>query len=370
MKKIWHYLLLSMTVVAMPLTSCDSDDENENPPQETKDPHDPTSDSDQVPVEAFDALEYLQGSLVVVDKNGEVVRRVYGTVLDESQPTVISVPVADYAAAEATFLGWVAPGKEATPVDGGYDYALTDADGAAQGSVSFRPATGEEGLVARMSVAPGTDLKQVSEVRFIDSDLWPENIRYSSYTKGEVYILDDYSLRWTTDETIWETLLGADTEWDFQGRDYQQMPFYCIQGNTHGEEAILIWLSPDENYAGAHPFVHHYVNPEAYKYLPTVAEAQKVLDIFNDDIRFWNKMLAEMDKRNLLWSGQYGIFSFWTTGNDEFLLNEYNSEKRLIKCLDLDQGDEDGELGRICDIEIDDYYRYRYLRIRIFPPVK
>ena len=141
--------------------------------------------------------------------------------------------------------------------------------------------------------------------------------------------------------------------------------FYCIQGNTHGEEAILIWLSPDENDVAAHPYVDDYVNPEAYKYLPTVAEAQKVLDIFNDDIRFWNKMLAEMDKRNLRWSWKYGV---WTTGNDEFLLNEYNSEKRLIKCLDLDQSDEDDELGRICDIELDDYYRYRYLRIRIFPP--
>ncbi|MBQ5694477.1 MAG: hypothetical protein IIV71_04375, partial [Bacteroidaceae bacterium] len=354
-----------MVLVAMPLTSCDDDDEPINDPSKVEDPHDPTSDADQVAVKVFDALEYLQGCLVVVDKNGEVVRNVYGTVLDESQPTVISVPVADYAAAEATFLGWVAPGKKATKVEGGYDYQLTDAHGNAQGSVSFRAATGKDGLVALMSVAPGTNLKQVSEVRFIDSDLWPENIRYSSYTKGNVYILDDYSLRWTTDVTIWETLLGAETEWDFQGRDYQQMPFYCIQGNTHGEEAILIWLSPDENDVAAHPYVDDYVNPEAYKYLPTVAEAQKVLDIFNDDIRFWNKMLAEMDKRNLRWSWKYGV---WTTGNDEFLLNEYNSEKRLIKCLDLDQNDEDDELGRICDVKLDDYYRYRYLRVRIFPP--
>lgn len=365
MKKNWIYLVLSMAVVAMPLTSCDDDDEPINDPSKVEDPHNPTSDADQVTVEAFDALEYLQGCLVVVDKNGEVVRRVYGTVLDESQPTVISVPIADYAAAEATFLSWVAPGKEATPMDGGYDYALTDADGAAQGSVSFRAATGEEGLVARMSVAPGTDLKQVSEVCFIDSDLWPENLVYTSYTKGNVYILNDYSLSWTTDVTFWDKFLGVDSTWDFQGPIYQQMPFYCIQGNTHGEDAILIWLSPDENDVAAHPYVQYYVNPEAYKYLPTVAEAQKVLDIFNDDIRFWNKMLAEMDKRNLRWSWKYGV---WTTGNDEFLLGEYNSQKRLIKCLDLDQSDEDDELGRICDIELDDDYRYRYLRIRIFPP--
>jgi hypothetical protein len=169
----------------MPLTSCDNDDDpQETPPAE--DPHNPTSDADQVAVKTFDALEYLQGCLVVVDKNGEVVRNVYGSVLDKSQPTVISVPAIDYAAAEATFLGWVAPGKKATKVEGGYDYQLTDAKGNAQGSVSFRAAKDEEGLVALMSVAPGTDLKQVSEVRFIDSDSWPENFNYSKYVKGEV----------------------------------------------------------------------------------------------------------------------------------------------------------------------------------------
>lgn len=367
MKKNWIYLLLSMAVVAMPLTSCDDDDEPINDPSKVEDPHDPTSDADQVAVKVFDALEYLQGCLVVVDKNGEVVRNVYGTVLDESQPTVISVPVADYAAAEATFLGWVAPGKKATKVEGGYDYQLTDAHGNAQGSVSFRAATGEEGLVALMSVAPGTDLKQVSEVRFIDSDSWPENFNYSKYVKGEVYILNDYSLRWTTDQTVWDNFFGADIKWDFRGRDYDLMPFYCIQGNTYGKDAILIWLSPDKDNVGAHPYVKDYVEPEAYQYLPTVAEAQKVLDIYNDDVRSWNKMLEEMDKRNLLWSSKMGI---WTTGNDEFLLGEYDSDKKLIKCLDLDQNDGDDELGRICDVKLDDYYRYRYLRIRIIPATK
>ena len=365
MKKNWIYLFLLMAIAVMPLTSCDKDDESMNDKPKVEDPHKPTSDADQVPVKAFDALEYLQGSLVVVDANNEVVRRVYGKPLDESQPTVISVPVADYAAAEETFLGWVAPDKEATKVDGGYDYTLTDAKGVAQGSVSFRAVAGEGGLLARMSVAPGTDLKQVSEVNFVDSDLWPENITYSSFVRGNVYILDDYSLRWTTDETILDNIFGVESQWDFQGRDFQKLPFYCIQSNTQGKDAILVWLSPDADNVGEHPYVDDYVDSEAYKYLPTVAEAQKVLDIFNNNLGFWNSMLAEMDKRGLKWSWKYGV---WTTGNDEFLLGEYNPETKLIKCLDLDQNDEDDELGRICDIELDDYYRYRYLRIRIFPP--
>ena len=55
---------------------------------------------------------------------------------------------------------------------------------------------------------------------------------------------------------------------------------------------------------------------------------------------------------------------------DEFLLGEYDSKTKLIKCLDLDQNDGDGELGRICDVKLNDYYRYRYLRIRIIPATK
>ena len=95
MKKNWIYLFLLMAIAVMPLTSCDKDDESMNDKPKVEDPHDPTSDADQVPIKAYDALEYLQGSLVVVDANNEVVRRVYGKPLDESQPTVISVPVAD-----------------------------------------------------------------------------------------------------------------------------------------------------------------------------------------------------------------------------------------------------------------------------------
>ena len=131
MKKNWIYLFLSMAIVA-PLTSCSNDDDE---PKPVVGQHDPTSDDDQKPIEAYDALEWLQGSLVLVDKNGEVVRRVYGKPLDRSDSTVIYLPVIDPADAEDTFLGWVAPDKGTTQTDSGYDYTLTDPEGNYQGAV-------------------------------------------------------------------------------------------------------------------------------------------------------------------------------------------------------------------------------------------
>ncbi|MBQ5840305.1 MAG: hypothetical protein IIW42_09845, partial [Bacteroidaceae bacterium] len=183
MNKNWLYLLLLIISIVMPLTSCDKED---IPQPEEILKHDPESDADQSPVEAYDALEWLQGCIVLVDNKDEVIRRINGKPLDESQPTVISLPVSDFAAAEKTFLDWVAPGKEVTEVDGGYDYYLTDAYGIAQGSVSFRAVEEKDGVIARMTVANGTALKQVSEVNFVNTEHWPENDAIPVYQEGKL----------------------------------------------------------------------------------------------------------------------------------------------------------------------------------------
>ena len=71
-----------------------------------------------------------------------------------------------------------------------------------------------------------------------------------------------------------------------------------------------------------------------------------------------------MDALGYYWSPRIALFER-NTGNQEFLLNSINEEKETIKCLDLDQGDEE-----ICDVKWAWYYpfEYRYMHIRIFPP--
>ena len=181
-----------MAVAVMPMTSCEKD-----PQKDEEQQHNPTSDEDQTPITAFDGLSWIQGSLVVVDDNGEVIRRVYGEPLDESQPDVLSAPVADYAAAEKTFLSWVAPDKVATKVEGGYDYHLTSAEGKTQGIVSFRAVEGDARIAARMTVAEGTDLKKVKEFEFISRDLYLQTFDKTNGSHVMVYNSDYYgNLYW------------------------------------------------------------------------------------------------------------------------------------------------------------------------------
>lgn len=336
------FLLIALAV--MPLTSCDKD-----PQEDIDEQHDPESDSDQIQITAYDALSWLQGNIVVVDGNGEIIRRICGKPLDVSQPDIISVPVADYDEAEKIFLGWVAPDKEAIKVDGGYDYNLTDAEGKAQGSVSFRSVDGADGAVACMTVAEGTDLKQVSEVRFIDVDLWPENDETLEVKAGEVYELEDYVLSWSGKLSL-----------TFNAPELKSLPFYCIQGNTEGKEGILVWLCPDSDTKLDHPNPYYYFDTDAHNYLPTEPVAEKVVEFFNNNYAFWNNMLAEMDLRGLKWSPQDGS---GTTGNSEFMLNETHGKGDIL-CMDLDK---EGKGGLFW--VNNSPYKYRYMHIRVIPPV-
>ena len=308
--------------------------------------HDPVADDDQTEITEYDGLEWLQGCLVVVDENNVIVRRVFGEPLDSSKPAVLSVPAHDLEMAENTFLGWVAPGKEVTEVDGGYDYNLTDSNGKTQGCVSFRAMEGEGDVLAKMTVADGTDLKQVSEVLFIDSGHWPENASIEKYDAGKTYQFP-----------------GQIYTWDFNDKmtvKSENLSFYCIQGNNDGKEAVLVWLCPDiKGYANL-PRIH--VQYDVYKNLPTVAEAQKVLAVHDNNYEEWEKMISYMDSLGYSWAPKSGLNS---SGNMEFLLSSYDSTSDELKCMDLDK-----ERGNICNVSRNSWYMYRYMHVRIFPPRK
>lgn len=303
-----------------------------------------------------------------MDDNDKVIRRISGKPLDESQPTVISIPVINLAGAEETFLSWVAPGKDVIKVEGGYDYNLTDDEGKAQGSVSFRAMEGEAGVIAQMTVGEDTDLKQVTEVNFIDNELWPENDAIPTYLAGQRYkfVCAQYSSSLPLTE-----MPGADIElsdyWTLE--NLEEREFYCIQGNDNGKEAILIWLLPDTGGVSQHPdfFIksnYREIDYPVYKALPSVAEAKKVLDYYLANKSQWIKMLREIDALRYYWSPRIALFER-NTGNQEFLLGSIDKKENTIKCLDLDDGD-----GEICDVSCSPWllFEYRYMHIRIFPP--
>ena len=352
MKKNWFYILLSMTIAAVPLISCNSDDDDM--PKTEDGLHNSDSDKDRIEITGYNALEWLQGCLVVVDDDGEIFRRVYGKALDESQPTVISVPVADYAAAETLFLDWVAPQKEATKVDGGYDYYLTDEVDRPQGCVMFRAVEGEHGIVARMTVAPGTDLKQISEVNFVDTDFWPENAATPKYEAGKIYYMDDYVLKWR------DTFIGYGF---VTPTSKTSLPFYCLQGNTDGKQGLLIWLSPDADDVLQHPRTYYY--KYALEYLATLEEGEKVIEFYNNNNQaFWNNMLKEMDALGYEWSAQD-----WpnATGDSEFMIGYKTTPFvgiQVLHCLDLY-----GKKAKMDWTMLEGtYFQYRYIHINTVPP--
>ena len=339
------------TLAVLAISACDK----ENAQEQSQ--HDPASDEDQVEVVAYDGLEWLQNSIVIVDEKGEVVRRIYGKALDPSTPDVISVPVKDIEMAENIFLSWVAPGKEATKVDGGYDYTLTSEGGVAQGGVTFRAAGGggiaggggsEGGVIARMDVNGGTDMKQVSQVNFISSDLWPDNDATEKYEAGKLYVFNTYYI-----------VRDYDAEgWPFVPKK-GDVTFYCIIGNDNGQEAVLVHLSPDKNNITYHATSDEYLKNDVYKYLATVPEAEKVLKYYNENNKEWEAMIDYMESIGHTWDWHFGIS---TTGNEEFMLNSVDLEEWIIKCLDLDR-----HPGKIGEVKYT-LFAYRYLLVRTFPP--
>ena len=347
MKKSLFYFFMLMAVAVMPLTSCEKESQDEEQVEELR-----------IPVTTYDALSWLQGSLVVVDENGDIFRRVYGNAFDESQPDVISVPVADYAAAEELFLSWVAPTKEATKVDGGYDYNLTDMMNQAQGSVSFRSVAGEAGVLARMSVAEGTDLKHISEVNFIDSKLWPENAAFEQVEAGKIYYIEDNVLTWTEGK-LWD---------DFNGAKKESLPFYCIQSNTDGKKGVLVWLSPDRANDGKIRYHHktsYYADEEVFKYLATQEEIDEVRKFYDNNQTFWNNMLKEMDAKGLKWSPQPE-----GTNLSTFIYQYryyYDLGVELIRALDL--ADSKSNIVGLTIGRWPWFDYHRYMHVELIPPV-
>lgn len=350
MKKNLFYLFMLMVAAAMPLTSCEKDPQKEGEYQK------PGEDyvEETRPVTTYDGLSWLQRNLVVVDTDGEVIRRVYGKPLDASQPTVLSVPVYDFADADSTFLRWVAPGKETTKVDGGHDYNLTDRDGNPQGAVSFRAVEGEPGIIARMSVAPGTGLKQVTEVKFIDAELWPENAAYQKLEKRKIYWMEDYELKWTgSGRPVFHV-------------EKKSLPFYCLQDNANGKEGILVWLSPDEDNVGAHPIIKWYLF-DALSYLPSQEEGQKVVDRINQNVAFWDTMLSDMKTNGYDWYAKpFSLFDDHAA-KSKFVLGVFDEGFIISDVMVLEMDVYPAELEWVFESSMQ---MYRYMQIQIIPPVK
>jgi hypothetical protein len=353
MKKL--LLLMMAAMVSYAFISCEKNPES-NDDQNRK--HDPASDADQMEITGYDGLEYFQNSIVVLDESGKPARRVYGEMLDPSDTTILSVCVSDLEMAKNIFLSWVAPDKEVTPVTGGYDYNLTDRDDNPQGNVSFMNADGSNGILANVTVGPNTDLKCFSEINFVSEQAWPDNSNNKKYETGKTYVIRAQALKIDNcpEQPDPELYMHIVCMMPYTA----DLTFFCIQGNTDGKEAILVYLSPDLNDRLVHDQPWSYVYWNAHKHCASLPEAEKVLKYYTENYESWEAMIDYMESLGHAWDWHFG---FDTTGNEEFILNSYDEKAGTIKVLDLDSKD-----GKIEDVSLGSWFDYRYIFVRTFPP--
>ena len=350
MKKNWFYLLLWAVIVAMPLTSCEKGQKSQGDEQGQ---HDPASDEDQIEIAGYDAMEWFQNNIVVVDKNGKPERRVIGEMLDPSDTTILSVRVSNLQMAEEIFLSWVAPEKAVNKVPDGYDYNLTDYDDTPQGSVAFRNADGSQGVLATVTVGPNTDLKCFTEINFVSNQAWPENSSNQKFEYCQTYVIRAVELRVEQHPEQPDWAAAYDYNRICMYPRTKDLTFFCIQENTNGQEAILVRLSPDVNDRHAHSRPEDYVSYNGYKHCATLSEAEKVLKYYTENYEYWEAMIDYMeDVKGEKWDWHFGSD---TTGNEEFILNSYNEKEKTIKILDLDS-----KKGKIRD---DDAWNVSFAKI-------
>lgn len=353
MKK--RFIMMMAVMVSFAFISCEKNQES-NDDQNGK--HDPASDADQIEITGYNGLEWFQNSIVVLDENGKPARRVYGEMLDPSDTTILSVRVSDLKMAEDLFLSWVAPEKDVNKVNDGYDYNLTDRDDNPQGSVSFRNADGTDGILATVTVGSNTDLKCFSEINFVSEQAWPDNSSNVKYETGKTYVIRAQALKIDNcpEQPDPELYMHIVCMMPYTA----DLTFFCIQGNTDGKEAILVYLSPDLNDRLVHDQPWSYVYWNAHKHCASLPEAEKVLKYYTENYEAWEAMIDYMESLGHAWDWHLGLD---TTGNEEFILNSYDEKAGTIKVLDLDSKE-----GKIEDVGLGSWFDYRYIFVRTFPP--
>ncbi len=179
-KKIYA-LLIPLTIGMASLTSCSSDNNNDN-----------NTHPERGDVTSFDQVKYLQNSIVEIDSTGKMVQRVSGKPLDAADTTVLSIHAADVNAAAEIFKDWLSPDTKVSTISPStvdLQADLKDENGKDKETVYFKAVTGGDN-VAEVTFKNGGVLKHFSKIKFVSS--WPENGK-SPYKVGETVVNNTYN---------------------------------------------------------------------------------------------------------------------------------------------------------------------------------
>ncbi len=180
MKRL-KFLLLPLAMGLVALTSCSSDDYGNK-----------QSEAESGDVTSFDQVKFLQNNIVEIDSLGNMVQRVNGIPLNNADTTVLSIKVADVAAAKKMFESWLSPDTKTeliSPSTVDVKAALKDEDGNIKETVYFKTVT-DGNDIAEMTFAGSGVFKHFSKVKFVTA--WPGLFTEgrSPYTVGQTELFE------------------------------------------------------------------------------------------------------------------------------------------------------------------------------------
>ena len=161
---IW--LAIAGVFTTMTMSACSDDDENNS------------TNGGGITIEGVDQAEYFRKNLGIFSENDSILLPMRMTVLDALTPTVYSFFVEDMEEAERLFLAWI-PDKALDGVSRNGStivYAPRDAQGASQGTITFRAALPTETATLAVVEFNGVNkMKGIDKIKFQPESAMPDN---------------------------------------------------------------------------------------------------------------------------------------------------------------------------------------------------
>ena len=161
---IW--LAIAGVFTTMTMSACSDDDENNS------------SNGGGITIKGVDQAEYFRKNLGIFAENDSILFPMRMTVLDALTPTVYSFFVEDMEEAERLFLAWI-PDKALDGVSRNGStivYAPRDAQGASQGTITFRAALPTETATLAVVEFNGVNkMKGIDKIKFQPESAMPDN---------------------------------------------------------------------------------------------------------------------------------------------------------------------------------------------------
>ena len=275
MKHLIKYtsVILLMTFAAASFQSCKKDQE----PPET------------IEIKTFDDLKYFQDCIIRVDSLGNFEYRALGKPLYANDTAHLFIGVDSLAQAERFFRQWIAPDVVITEDHGNLTCPLTDEDGKPQGTVYFRPASGN-GHIAEVSASDDTRLLYFRQITFLHNSVWPLNSPESKWHKFDIVNNLDISIK--------NHLKDED----------KSLNWVCVRESGNGIPPIFCTVTNDaynclDNY-GEYEDTDHYKIRVSW-FCPGLSGAQNIGNILQSDWELFcavfNEATGNNNLGNALW---------------------------------------------------------------------